>query len=201
MRQRERPVLQVIESIGIAAPSRPAPRPPHALAAEAWLPQAAPLPMPRQSLREGGLSPARPATSPATIGWRRAAVIGTTALLTAVATFGMTQVLRVEGLSLLDMCLLGLFVALFAWIALSAVTAFAGFCVLLTRRRNPLGLSAGGPLPRLQPRTALLMPTCREDPARVLAGLQAGYESVAATGQLESFDFFVLSDSRRPEVV
>ncbi|WP_232207923.1 glucans biosynthesis glucosyltransferase MdoH [Pseudoxanthomonas sp. GW2] len=195
-------MLQVIESIGPAVQRRPAPLPsPRPLAAEAWLPPATPLPMPRQSLREGELARVRPATSPARVGWRRAAVVGSTAVLTAAASLGMTQVLRIGGLSLLDLILLGLFVALFAWIALSAVTAFAGFCVLLSRRRNPLGLSADGPLPRLRTRTALLMPTYHEDPARVLAGLQAVYESVAATGQLDAFDFFVLSDSRRPEVV
>ena len=75
-------------------------------------------------------------------------MVGSTAVLTAAASLGMTQVLRIGGLSLLDLILLGLFVALFAWIALSAVTAFAGFCVLLSRRRNPLGLSADGPLPQ-----------------------------------------------------
>ncbi|KAG0736926.1 hypothetical protein G6F24_018152 [Rhizopus arrhizus] len=34
----------------------------------------------------------------------------------------------------------------------------------------------------------------------LLAGLQAIYESVAATGQLERFDFFVLSDTRREDI-
>ncbi|AKC86490.1 glucans biosynthesis glucosyltransferase MdoH [Pseudoxanthomonas suwonensis] len=167
-----------------------------------WLPAAeSPLPMPGQSLREGRLAPARPATSPSGIGGRRLLVVGGTAALTALATMGMLQVLRVGGLSVLDGVLLVLFVALFAWIALSAVSAAAGFVLtLVAGRGNALGIDRDGPLPVLRSRTALLMPTYHEDPARILAGLQAVYESVAATGQLEAFDFFVLSDSRREEV-
>ncbi|WP_049412531.1 glucans biosynthesis glucosyltransferase MdoH, partial [Stenotrophomonas maltophilia] len=56
------------------------------------------------------------------------------------------------------------------------------------------------PLPAVHSRTALLMPTYNEDPRRLLAGLQAIYESVAATGQLDRFDFFVLSDTRREDI-
>jgi len=166
-----------------------------------WLPAIeSPLPMPGQSLREGRLADGRPATSPRGIGWRRLLVVGTTAVLTALAAMGMLQVLRVGGLSVLDGVLLALFVLLFAWIALSSVSAAIGFVVLLAGRGNPLGIERDGPLPRLGARTALLMPTYHEDPARIMAGLQAVYESVAATGQLDAFDFFVLSDSHRPEM-
>ena len=41
------------------------------------------------------------------------------------------------------------------------------------------------------------MPTYNEEPERVMAGLQAIYESVQATGQLAQFDFFVLSDTHQ----
>ena len=34
---------------------------------------------------------------------------------------------------------------------------------------------------------------------RVIAGLRATYESLASTGQMASFDFFVLSDSTNPD--
>ena len=165
-----------------------------------WLPAEAPLAMPGQSLREGTLPAAIPATSPRGIGWRRAYVIGGTAAMTAAAALGMLQVLRVNGISLLDMVLLVLFVALFAWIAMSCLSAVAGFVLSLRERRHPLGIERDGPLPTLRARTALLMPTYHEDPERIMAGLQAVYESVAATGQLAHFDFFVLSDSRREEI-
>ena len=43
------------------------------------------------------------------------------------------------------------------------------------------------------------MPICNEDVRRVFAGLRATYESLARTGELERFDFFVLSDSADPD--
>src|SRR5262249_43895935 len=43
-------------------------------------------------------------------------------------------------------------------------------------------------------------PTYNEDPRRVMARLQATYESVAATGQGKRFDFFVLSDTTDPDI-
>ena len=49
-------------------------------------------------------------------------------------------------------------------------------------------------------RTAILMPIYNEDPERVLAGLRATYESVAATGHAAAFDFFLLSDTTDPDL-
>jgi len=39
------------------------------------------------------------------------------------------------------------------------------------------------------------MPICNEDVARCFAGLTAIYESVAGTGEIENFDFYILSDT------
>ncbi|MCK7582505.1 MAG: hypothetical protein MZV65_47615 [Chromatiales bacterium] len=49
------------------------------------------------------------------------------------------------------------------------------------------------------PRTAILMPIYNEDSERVFAGLRAIHQSLADTGQLDDFDFFILSDTRDPE--
>ncbi|HCE07328.1 MAG TPA: hypothetical protein DEQ40_01770, partial [Oxalobacteraceae bacterium] len=49
-------------------------------------------------------------------------------------------------------------------------------------------------------RTAIVMPICNEDVSRVFAGLRATYESVRRSGTLEYFDFFVLSDSSKPDL-
>jgi membrane glycosyltransferase len=46
--------------------------------------------------------------------------------------------------------------------------------------------------------TALVFPIHNEEVARVCAGLRATFESLAATGHLEKFDFFILSDSTEP---
>src|SRR5688572_11150395 len=45
------------------------------------------------------------------------------------------------------------------------------------------------------------MPICNEHVARVFGGMRATYESVAATGDLRHFDFFILSDSSDPDTL
>ncbi len=69
--------------------------------------------------------------------------------------------------------MLALFVALFAWIALSFTSALAGFVSLLGGGGRRLGTGAGHAAAALATRTALLMPTYNEQPARIMAGLQA----------------------------
>ncbi len=169
-------------------------------AREAALPPESPLAMPLQSLRKGRLQGRRFPTTPGGMFWRRAAVIGTAMLLTLVAAYQIWWLLRGGGTDVLEAVLLVLFVLLFAWIVQAFVGALAGFVLIVSKRRPRLGLSAKAPLPTLAARTALLMPTYNEDPDRLMAGLQAIHESLAATGQLERFDFFVLSDTRRAEI-
>jgi len=164
------------------------------------LPAESPLHMPIQSLREGRTPSDHLPSTPLRMSVRRSIVIGGSAVLTLVAAYQIWWVLRGAGTDLLEVLLLLLFIALFAWIAQAFVSAMAGFLLVLSRRGARLGLSPHGPLPVLSMRTALLMPTYNEDPERLMAGLQAIYESVAATGQLQQFDFFVLSDTTRPDV-
>jgi membrane glycosyltransferase len=93
-----------------------------------------------------------------------------------------------------------LFVALFAWIALAFTSAVGGFVCLLAGGERRLGIAPGDPVPVLSDRAALLMPTYNESPARVMAGLQAIHDSLAAIGQLDWFDVFILSDTTDPDV-
>lgn len=164
------------------------------------LPVESPLAMPEQSLRTGKLKNRSLPTSPRHIGWRRFYVFGGGAVMTIGAAWLLMRVLRVGGMSLLDTLLLFLFLFLFAWIAFSFLSTLAGFVLVLTRGGHKLGIDTRLPQRRVGQRTALLMPTYNEDPRRLLAGLQAIYESVAETGQLDRFDFFVLSDTRREEI-
>lgn len=168
---------------------------------QAWLPPAAPLPMPVQSLQNGRLDRRPRPSAPPAMGQRRTVVVGATAVLTLLAAYQLWWLMRGSGIDLPELLLLLLFVALFAWIGQAFVSALAGFAALIARRPARLGLDARAPLPRTTSRTALLMPTYNEDPGRLLAGLRAMYESLAATGRLQAFDFFVLSDSTRPEVI
>ena len=161
------------------------------------LPDEAQLDMPVQDLRAApARSPGHPATRPSGALGRRAGVIGGAALLTLYAAYQMYWVLG-GAATVLGWIVLALFVVLFAWIALAFTSALGGFWSAL-RGREPLDLD--GPLPTPALRTALLMPTYNEDPARVMAGLQATYESLAATGHAAAFDLFILSDTTDPDI-
>lgn len=159
------------------------------------LPEEAPLAMPTQSLRQGRLRRRRLPSSPPGIGLRRFLVIGGAIVLAAFGGREMYRVLAVNGPTVLAIVMLALFLALFAWIALSFTSALAGFCSLLANRRSRL-LNDMPPATR----TALLMPTYNESPQRVMAGLQAIYESLQATGMGNRFDIFILSDTTNPDI-
>ena len=161
------------------------------------LPDEAPLAMPVQDLHAAPGHAPRPATRPAGIMGRRAFVIGGAVLLTLYASYEMYWVLG-GAATVLGWTVLALFVVLFAWIALAFTSALGG--LWSTLRGGGLELGLDGPLPVPGLRTALLMPTYNEEPARVMAGLQATYESLAATGHANAFDLFILSDTTDPDV-
>jgi membrane glycosyltransferase len=109
-------------------------------------------------------------------------------------------ILPYHGRQPLELAILIMFAILFAWISAGFWTALAGFATLaLGRDRNAITRTIR---PDAQPsdiphdaRTAIVMPICNEDVPRVFAGLRATYESLATTGALDRFDFFILSDS------
>lgn len=134
--------------------------------------------------------------------WRRTLLLGLVIAQTMIATDFMTRVLPYQGRQPLEIVVLVLFAVLFAWISASFWTATAGFLLRLagtdryaisctvTDENAPIDSAA---------RTAVIMPVCNESVARVFAGLRATYDSVARTGELQHFDFFVLSDSSDPD--
>jgi membrane glycosyltransferase len=164
------------------------------------LPPESPLAMPVQSLAAAPPRGGRPATAPRGIALRRLFVIGGAAAMTAAGGEQMYFVLNGNGPSLLGILVLVLFLALFAWVALAFMSALGGFLAALGGGGLTLGITRDGPLPELTARTALLMPTYNESPARVMAGLLAIHESLAATGRGAQFDIFILSDTTDPDV-
>ncbi|HSQ09266.1 MAG TPA: glucans biosynthesis glucosyltransferase MdoH, partial [Burkholderiaceae bacterium] len=97
--------------------------------------------------------------------------------------------------------LLALFALLSCWVAAGFWTAMAGLWILMRGGDEFLisrSVARAGPLPG-DARTAIVMPICNENVHHVFAGLRATYESLARTGELERFDFFVLSDSSDPD--
>jgi membrane glycosyltransferase len=180
-----------MDAVAQARPATAAPR--------AGVPPDAPLAMPVQELgrrRERAVASA-PLGVPLVL--RRAFVFGGAAALTAMAAFEMHKVLDVGGLTEIEYAILVLFVVLFAWIGLAFTNALGGAVSLLSGR-PPLGIDPHAPLPALSIRTAVLMPCYNEDPDRVLAGLEATWRSLEATGRGDLFDVFILSDSTDPDI-
>jgi membrane glycosyltransferase len=164
------------------------------------LPAEAPLAMPVQSLDTAPPRGGRAGTSPRGLALRRIFVIGGAIAMTAAGGEQMYLVLNGNGPSLLGILVLVLFLALFAWVALAFMSALGGFIAAIGGGGLSLGITRDGPLPALSSRTALLMPTYNESPARVMAGLLAIHDSLAATGQGAQFDIFILSDTTDPDV-
>ncbi|MCB1898564.1 glucans biosynthesis glucosyltransferase MdoH [Cognatazoarcus halotolerans] len=120
---------------------------------------------------------------------------------TYVATSFMTAVLPYHGQKPLEMAVLVLFAVLFCWVSAGFWTALWGFMVLIMGGdRHAISRTAAPDAPiGASARTAIIMPICNEDVDRVFAGLRASYASLARSGDLEHFDFFVLSDSGDPD--
>jgi membrane glycosyltransferase len=141
-------------------------------------------------------------------GWRQTARrrrIGLTLLVlaqTALATWSLARTFPHPSLSGIEIATLGIFAVLWSWISFGFWTAVAGFWVLwrnatrstvaATQTDSDDGRAFGS-------RTAILVPICNEEVGRVFAGVEASYRSLAATGRLEFFDFYVLSDTRDPD--
>jgi len=131
---------------------------------------------------------------------RRIVLLALVIAQTWIASEFMASVLPYHGTQPLEIATLVLFAILFGWISAGFWTAVAGFGVLVHGRdryaisgslRGPGGNAPIAP----EARTAIVMPICNEDVPRVFAGLRATYESLARTGELARFDFFVLSDT------
>jgi len=139
--------------------------------------------------------------SPESAGLRRAGVLGLAAVVTVAGTLEMHRLLSAQGTSAPEVLLLVLFALCFGWIALSFWTAVAGFLqsVVGERLPGPRYPTVDEEAVPLRSRTSVVMPIHNEDPAAVFANVQATYESVPATGHLDAFDFYVLSDSTRAE--
>src|SRR5690554_161283 len=111
----------------------------------------------------------------------------------------MFEILRPNGVTLLEASLLLLFGITFLWIVFSFSSAALGF-VLQLLRLDPLTLRRVSAQPKpdalVSTRNAIIMPVYNEDTARVIAGFEVSLRSLAATGQIDAFDFYLLSDTQ-----
>ena len=133
--------------------------------------------------------------------WRRMLLLSLVLIPATIASQFMREVLPYGGRTGLELAIIIVFGVLFGWISIGLWTSVLGFVSLLLRRDRYNLVRASGPMRPIDPaaRTAVLLPVFAEDMGRVGAGLRATYQSLAATGELDRFDFFILSDTQDPD--
>jgi membrane glycosyltransferase len=136
-------------------------------------------------------------------GLRRALLTVIVLIQSFVAASYMTAILPYHGGNFLEMAIITLFFVLFVWISVGFWIGMFGFFLRCFGgdRFSPLGRHTAAEL-STQPlaRTAVVMPIYHEPIQRTFGGIRAMYRSLEQTGQIEHFDFFILSDSRNPDV-
>jgi membrane glycosyltransferase len=134
--------------------------------------------------------------------WRRALFFGLTFASSLIGSFLMLDILKANGVSVLEVLSLLMFFVLFTWISGAFWTAVAGFFVRLVGRDPALLQPAQVASHVLQGRTAIVIPIYNEDAARVFSGVEAIWGSLQQqpAGQAQSFDFFILSDTRKADI-
>jgi len=151
----------------------------------------------RRSREQEGDAPDPQGTWQSSGNFRRLVLVGLTLAQTYVATNFMVAVMPYHGRQPLEVAMLVVFAILFAWVSGGFWTAMAGYVLLsLGGDRHAISRTAPADAPiEKEARVAVVMPIRNENVARVFAGLRATYESVARSGTLAHFDFFVLSDT------
>jgi len=133
-------------------------------------------------------------------GWRLFLFYSSAVLLTGAVSMLFADLLWRTGWSASRTIVLGLFIILFLLTAVGCMHGVYGFFLRsFGTRRRITGLRPYRNQPIDGVSTAIIFPIYNEDSVRVLEGLRATYESLARTGQLERFDFFILSDSTNPD--
>jgi len=115
------------------------------------------------------------------------------AALTTIAAVALLDALASDGLTALELIWASMFAFLFGMAAIGLFTATLGFVRGLFKPATPATVASK------LPRSALVMPIYHEDPECVFAALAAMRESLSNTPGGDSFEIFVLSDSRNPE--
>ncbi|PZU59742.1 MAG: glucans biosynthesis glucosyltransferase MdoH, partial [Brevundimonas sp.] len=173
----------------------PAPREPD----WSWLPEEAPLAMPRQSLDAAvAARDVTPATSPRTVLMRRLTLLAGTVALAGLSAIAPFYLYARKGWDPTEMLAFGIFMVLITAISCWFVSGLMGLIVMLRGRdQADLRFAAHPGSPRT--RTALLMPLYNEDARASFARLAQIDASLARLGASSAFDIFVLSDSTKDE--
>ncbi len=130
--------------------------------------------------------------------WRRLAYALLTIFTAAAGVYMMYDILSANDITVLEGIILVLFAISFSWITTAFWSALCGFALQMLRI-DPLSLKPidsiyNDSLP-ITTRTAVVMPIYNEDTHRVIAGFEATLRSLEKTGEIATFDFFILSDT------
>ena len=149
-----------------------------------------------------------PARSPRTSGkpfsnrfrafFRRSLFFGSVLVVNLIASLWLAEIFWRMNYQNAHKPLLAIFVLLNGLLVLGSFHALFGAMAMLTGRKRAhritqLAEGITGPLTK---RHAVVMPIYNEDSIRICARIEAIYRSIEATGHLQAFDFFILSDTR-----
>lgn len=133
---------------------------------------------------------------------RRLVVFGSALSLAVYAAWLLSDVLGSNGFTPVELAIVALFTINFTWIALSFSTSIIGLFLRLFNL-DPITLRPirKRPLPeRLDSKTVIVVPVYNEDPYAVFARVEAIYLDLKRIGHDNAFDFFILSDTRDPDI-
>jgi membrane glycosyltransferase len=129
-------------------------------------------------------------------GWRVFIFYSSALLLTGLVSMFFADLLWRTGWSGPNAILMACFVVLFLLASVGCMNALYGFVVRIIGDQRCITAVAEYRSRSIEgTSTALVFPIYNEEVVRVYEGLRATYKSLGRTGQLEKFDFFILSDS------
>lgn len=133
---------------------------------------------------------------------RRAVFFGGVVFANLLATAWLADLFWTLGFHRGHLFLLAIFAILNLLLVLGSFHAFAGAWEMAFGRRRSARITSlvDGAAGALAKRYAVVMPVYNEDSARFCARIEAIHRSLEGTGHLDSFDFFLLSDTRDPDL-
>jgi len=129
---------------------------------------------------------------------RRILFFGTVIVVNLAASLWLADLFWRMGFQKAHYPLLAVFVLLNGLLTLGSLHAIFGAFDMLMGRKRAVRITriAEGKTDPLAKRHAVVMPVYNEDSVKTCARIEAIYRSIEATGHLDSFDFFILSDTR-----
>lgn len=129
---------------------------------------------------------------------RRFAYVILTVLTASSGLYMMYDILSANDITALEGVIMALFAISFCWISTAFWSGVFGFILQMLRLEpmtlRPLASFYHDSTP-ITTRTAVVMPIYNEDTHRVIAGFEATLRSLAKTGEIAHFDFYMLSDT------